>query len=100
MLFNCNQWHYANMLQVRAEPVESVTKKFRRNTCNGNQRLFGGYLQHMSKCISWGMSLHFRGNFACSRLPLIAVAGVAPATQVHCTSMPGAHLQHLSKLIP
>ena len=23
------------MLQVRAEPAESVIKKFRRNTCNG-----------------------------------------------------------------
>jgi len=23
------------MLQVRAEPVESMIKKFRRNTCNG-----------------------------------------------------------------
>jgi len=87
------------MLQVRAEPAESVIKKFRRNTCNGEQRLFSGYLQHLSKYISRGMPLHFRGNLACSRLPLIAVAGVAPATQVHCTIMPGAHLQHLSKHI-
>ena len=29
-----------------------------------------------------------------------AVAGVAPATQEHCTSMFCAHLQHLSKYIP
>jgi hypothetical protein len=33
------------MLQVRAEPAESTIKKFRRNTCNGDQRQFGGNLQ-------------------------------------------------------
>jgi len=30
------------MLQVRAEPADSMIKKFRRNTCNGDQRQFGG----------------------------------------------------------
>jgi hypothetical protein len=28
------------MLQVCAEPAESTIKKIRRNTCNGEQRLF------------------------------------------------------------
>jgi len=32
------------MLQVRAEPAESMIKKFRRNTCNGEQRLYNGKL--------------------------------------------------------
>ena len=27
------------MLQVRAEPAESMIKKFRRNTCNGERHL-------------------------------------------------------------
>ena len=30
------------MLQVRAELAESKIKKFRRNTCNGDQRQLGG----------------------------------------------------------
>ena len=34
-----------DMLQVRAEPAESVIKKFRRNTCNGDQRCFGGNIR-------------------------------------------------------
>jgi hypothetical protein len=37
--------YYVDMLQVRAESSESVIKKFRRNTCNGDQRLFGGNLR-------------------------------------------------------
>jgi len=33
------------MLQVRAETAESMIKKFRRNTCNGEQRRLGGNLR-------------------------------------------------------
>jgi len=33
------------MLQVRAEHAGSVIKKFRRNTCNGDQRQLGGNKQ-------------------------------------------------------
>jgi len=57
------------MLQVRAEPAESIIKTFRRNTCNGEQRRFGWCLQYMSNYISlrkynsWRMPVHFRKKF-------------------------------------
>ena len=37
MPFNRIEWHFADMLQVRAKHAESVIKKFMPNTCNGEQ---------------------------------------------------------------
>jgi len=39
-------------LRVRAEHLESATKKFRRNTCNGDQRQLGGKVYAIRQFIS------------------------------------------------